>query len=140
VYIQKRSPSSVFGRGFEVIQHHMESRGLGIINIRSLFGVEAIRERKKIELVLELMEWSNQLDYDRLGFEELKYTILEVELPMLRIPVTPARNLTTIIEVAARNHLLKVMGVNSAVEFEKNLLRRMEERRGASLEGEDEVE
>ncbi len=140
VYIQKRSPASVFGRGFEVIQHHMEIRGLGIINIRSLFGVEAIRERKKIELVLELMEWSNLLDYDRLGFEEEKYTILEVELPMLRIPVTPARNLTTIIEVAARNHLLKVMGVNSAVEFEKNLLRRMEERRGASLEGEDEVE
>ena len=140
VYIQKRSPASVFGRGFEVIRHHMEIRGLGIINIRSLFGVEAIRERKKIELVVELVEWSNLLDYDRLGFEEAKFAVLEVDLPMLRIPVTPARNLTTIIEVAARNHLLKVIGVNSAVEFEKNLLRRMEERRGAALEGEDEVE
>jgi HPr kinase/phosphorylase len=140
VYIQRRSPSSVFGNGFEVIQHHMEIRGLGIINIRSLFGVEAIRERKKIELVLELMEWDTHQEYDRLGFEEEKYSILGVELPMLRIPVTPARNLTTIIEVAARNHLLKTMGYNSALEFEKKLLRKMEERGGAKLEIEDEVE
>ena len=140
VYIQRRSPSSVFGNGFEVIQHHMEIRGLGIINIRSLFGVEAIRERKKIELVLELMEWDTHQEYDRLGFEEEKYSILGVELPMLRIPVTPARNLTTIIEVAARNHLLKTMGYNSALELEKKLLRKMEERGGTKLEIEDEVE
>ena len=140
VYIQKRSPSSLIGSGFEVIQHHMEIRGLGIINIRSLFGVEAIRERKKIELVLELLEWDTQQEYDRLGFEEEKYSILGVELPMLRIPVTPARNLTTIIEVAARNHLLKVMGYDSALEFEKKLLRKMEEERGGNLEVEGEVE
>jgi len=140
VYIQRRSPTSVLGSGFEVIQHHMEIRGLGIINVRSLFGVEAIRERKKIELVLELMEWDTHLEYDRLGFEEEKYSILGVELPMLRIPVTPARNLTTIIEVAARNHLLKMMGYNSALEFEKKLLQKMEERGGAKLEIEDEVE
>ena len=140
VHIQKRSPSSVTGSGFEVIQHHMEIRGLGIINIRSLFGVEAIREKKKIELVLELMEWDTQREYDRLGFEEEKYSILGVELPMLRIPVTPARNLTTIIEVAARNHLLKVMGYDSALEFEKKLLRKIEERGEVKLEVEGEVE
>jgi len=140
VYIQKRSPSALIGSGFEVIQHHMEIRGLGIINIRSLFGVEAIRERKKIELVLELMEWDDQQEYDRLGFEEEKYPILGVELPMLRIPVTPARNLTTIIEVAARNHLLKVMGYDSALEFEKKLLRKMEESGRGKLEVGGEVE
>jgi HPr kinase/phosphorylase len=140
VHIQKRSPSSVFGSGFEVIQHHMEIRGLGIINIRSLFGVEAIRERKKIELILELMEWDAHREYDRLGFEEEKFSILGVELPMLRIPVTPARNLTTIIEVAVRNHLLKVMGYDSALEFEKKLLRKMEERGGTTVEIEGEVE
>lgn len=140
VHLQKRSPSSVFGSGFEVIQHHMEIRGLGIINIRSLFGVEAIRERKKIELVLELMEWDTHREYDRLGFEEEKYSILGVDLPMLRIPVTPARNLTTIIEVAVRNHLLKVMGYDSALEFEKKLLRKMEERGESTLEIEGEVE
>jgi HPr kinase/phosphorylase len=135
VYVQKRSPSALIGSGFEVIQHHMEIRGLGIINIRSLFGVEAIRERKKIELVLELMEWDTHREYDRLGFEEEKYSILDVELPMLRIPVT-----TTIIEVAARNYLLKVMGYNSALEFEKKLLRKMEESKGGKLEVEGEVE
>jgi HPr kinase/phosphorylase len=139
VYIQRQS-SSLIGSGFEVIQHHMEIRGLGIINIRSLFGVEAIREQKKIELVLELMEWDTQQEYDRLGFEEEKYTILGVELPMLRIPVTPARNLTTIIEVAARNHLLKVMGHDSALEFEKKLLHKMEEQEGDRPEVEGEVE
>lgn len=140
VHIQKRSPSSVIGSGFEVIQHHMEIRGLGIINIRSLFGVEAIREKKKIELVLELMEWDTHREYDRLGFEEEKFSILDVELPMLRIPVTPARNLTTIIEVAVRNHLLKVMGYDSALEFEKKLLRKMEERERDGFEVEGEVE
>jgi len=140
VYIQKRALNALIGSGFEIIQHHMEIRGLGIINIRSLFGVEAIRERKKIDLVLELMEWDTSREYDRLGFEEEKYTILGVEIPMLRIPVTPARNLTTIIEVAARNHLLKVMGYDSALEFEKKLLRKMEERGGEKLEIEGEVE
>src|SRR4030043_1996118 len=140
VHIQKRPPSSVFGSGFEVIQHHMEIRGLGIINIRSLFGVEAIRERKKIELIVELMEWDAHREYDRLGFEEEKFSILGIELPMLRIPVTPARNLTTIIEVAVRNHLLKVMGYDSALEFEKKLLRRMEEKGENKPEVEGEVE
>jgi len=140
VSIQKRSPSSLIGSGFDVIKRHMEIRGLGIINIRSLFGVEAIREQKKIELVLELMEWDTNREYDRLGFEEEKYPILGVELPMLRIPVTPARNLTTIIEVAARNHLLKVMGYDSALEFEKKLLQKMEEGGGGKLEVEGEVE
>ncbi len=140
VYIQKRSPSSVIGSGFEVIQHHMEIRGLGIINIRSLFGVEAIRERKKIELVLELMEWDTRQEYDRLGVEEERYSILDVELPMLRIPVTPARNLTTIIEVAARNYLLKVMGYDSALEFEKKILHKIEERGKDKFEVEGEVE
>lgn len=140
VYIQKRSPSSLIGSGFDVIQHHMEIRGLGIINIRSLFGVEAIRERKKIELVMELLEWDTQREYDRLGSEEEKYPILGIELPMLRIPVTPARNLTTIIEVAVRNHLLKGMGYNSALEFEKKLLRKMEERGEGKPEDEGEVE
>jgi HPr kinase/phosphorylase len=140
VYIQKRSHSSLIGSGFDVIKHHMEIRGLGIINIRSLFGVEAIREQKEIELVLELMEWDTNREYDRLGFEEEKYSILGVELPMLRIPVTPGRNLTTIIEVAARNHLLKVMGYDSALEFEKKLLQKMEEGGGGKLEVEGEVE
>jgi HPr kinase/phosphorylase len=140
VSIRKRSPGVLIGNGFEVIQHHMEVRGLGIINIRSLFGPECIRDQKKVELVLELVEWDTQQEYDRLGFEEKKYAVLGVELPMLRIPVTPARNLTTIIEVAARNHLLKVMGYDSALEFEKKLLRKMEKKGDHQSDVEGEVE
>ena len=140
VHIQKRSSSSLVGSGFDVIKYHMEIRGLGIINIRSLFGVEAIRDRKEINLVVELTEWDPNREYDRLGFEEEKYPILGFKLPMLIIPVTPARNLTTIIEVAARNHLLKMMGYDSALEFEKRLLRKMEKGEGGKLEAEVEVE
>jgi len=140
VSIQKRSPTELYGSGFDVIRHHMEIRGLGIINIRSLFGVEAIREQKKVELVLELMEWGTYDDYDRLGFEEETYPILNIELPMLRIPVTPGRNLSTIIEVAARNHLLKMMGYHSALEFEKKLLSKMEAQETGRPDSKDEVE
>lgn len=140
VHIKKRSPSTLIGSGYEIIQHHMEIRGLGIINIRRLFGVEAIREQKKIELVVELMEWDHNQEYDRFGFEEEKYIILGVELPLLRIPVTPGRNLTTIIEVAARNYLLKVMGYDSAIEFEKRLLQKIEQKGKEKFEIEGEVE
>ena len=128
VSIQRRLPAALFGSGFDVIQHHMEIRGLGIINIRHLFGVEAIRERKRIELVIELVAWDEQMEYDRVGLEEERYAILGVEIPMLKIPVTPGRNLSTIIEVAARNYLLKRMGHNSALEFESKLLRKMQEK------------
>ncbi len=128
VSIQRRLPTSLFGRGFDVIQHHMEIRGLGIINIRQLFGVEAIREQKRIGLVIELVAWGEQMEYDRVGLEEEQYSLLGVDVPMLKIPVTPGRNLSTIIEVAARNYLLKRMGFNSALEFEGKLLRKMQER------------
>ena len=126
VSIERRLPATLLGRGFDMIRHHMEIRGLGIIDIGQLFGVQAILEQKRVELVIELVAWDQQLEYDRLGLEEEKYALLEVELPMLKIPVTPARNLSTIIEVAARNHLLRRMGHHSAVEFEGRLLRKMQ--------------
>ena len=128
VSIQKRLPASLFGSGFDAIQHHMEIRGLGIINIRQLFGIEAIRERKRIELVIELVAWDSRMEYDRVGLEEKQYSLLGMDLPVLKIPVTPGRNLSTIIEVAARNHLLKRIGHHSALEFEGRLLRKMQEK------------
>ena len=140
VHIQRRSPTSVVGSGFEVIQHHMEIRGSGNHQYPEPFRGRGDPGRKKIELVLELMAWDAQREYDRLGFEEEKYSLLGVELPMFKIPVTPARNLTTIIEVAVRNHLLKGMGYDSALEFEKKLLRKMEETGGDRFEVEGEVE
>jgi len=123
VDVKRRTPDSVFGSGSEIIKHHMEIRGLGIINIKDLFGVAAIRERKKIEIVLELVEWDPSVEYDRLGVDEKKFRILDVEIPMLIVPVRPGRNMTTIIEVAARNHLLKLQGHHSAREFQERLNR-----------------
>jgi HPr kinase/phosphorylase len=119
----KRKDDSVVGQGSEIIKHHMEVRGLGIINIKDLFGVAAIRERKKIEIVLELVDWDPGVEYDRLGVEERRFRILDAEIPMMVVPVRPGRNMTTIVEVAARNHLLKLQGHHSAREFQDRLNR-----------------
>ncbi len=138
VHIRKMPPSTILGSGFDLVKHHMEVRGLGIIDIRSLFGVEAIRQRKKVELVVELVEW--QADYDRLGLEELRHTICGIELPMARIPVTPGRNLATIIEVAAKNHLLKVMGYHAATELERKLTKKITSKERRNKPPGDEIE
>src|SRR3954462_2797604 len=120
---RRQGTNSVYGSGSEIIKHHMEIRGIGIINIKDLFGVSAVRERKKVEMVVELVEWDDKVEYDRLGIEEQKYTILDIEVPLLVIPVRPGRNLTTIVEVAARNPLLKLQGHHSAKEFQEKLSR-----------------
>jgi HPr kinase/phosphorylase len=116
-----RKQGDVYGHGNEMIQHHMEIRGLGILNIKDLFGVAAVRDRKKIELVIELVEWAPTAEYDRLGLEQESMNILGAELPHAVVPVRPGRNMTTIVEVAARNHLLKLRGHNSAQEFAERL-------------------
>lgn len=127
IKVRFKLPSVIFGEGMDLLHYHMEIRGLGIINIKHLFGVAAIRERKKIDLVLELVEWEEGKEYDRLGLEEIKYKIHGVELPLMRIPVRPGRNISTIVEVAARNQLLKEMGYHSAQEFQDLLEKRMAE-------------
>jgi len=139
VDVKRKTADSVVGSGSEIIKHHMEIRGLGIINIKDLFGVAAIRERKKIEIVLELVEWDPNVEYDRLGVEDRKFRILDVEVPMLVVPVRPGRNMTTIIEVAARNHLLKLQGHHSAREFQDRLNRAIAVAPGAGV-GEMDVE
>ena len=121
VDLKRKQGGAAYGSGYELIKHHMEIRGLGIINIKDLFGVSAVRERKKLEMVIELVEWDEKHEYDRLGVDEQKYSVLGVEVPLLTIPVRPGRNLTTIIEVAARNHLLKLQGHHSARAFKERL-------------------
>lgn len=116
-----RRGGDVYGHGNEMIQHHMEIRGLGILNIKDLFGVASVRDRKKIELVIELVEWTSGAEYDRLGLEQESMNILGAELPHAVVPVRPGRNMTTIVEVAARNHLLKLRGHHSAQEFAERL-------------------
>jgi len=117
----------IMGEGTnKIIGHHMEIRGLGIINITHLYGVRAIRDRKQIQLVVVLEEWNSAKKYDRLGNEEEYVELLGVSIPKLEIPVKPGRNIPTIIEVAAMNERLKKMGYNSAKEFNRNILKWIE--------------
>lgn len=127
IKVRFKLPAVLFGEGNDLLHYHMEIRGLGIINIKHLFGVAAIRERKKIDMVIELVEWQDGEEYDRLGLEEQTYDLLGVKLPLQTIPVRQGRNITTIVEVAARNQLLKEMGYHSAIEFEERLEQRMAE-------------
>jgi HPr kinase/phosphorylase len=128
VVIRRKVPGVLFGSAADLIKYHMEIRGLGIINIKDLFGVSSIRQNKKIELVIELVEWLQDLNVERLGLDEHTYPILEAKIPYLMIPVRPARDLTMIVEVAARNHLLKRMGYNAAREFDSNLHEKISDR------------
>jgi HPr kinase/phosphorylase len=121
VDVSKTPPSTIIGSGNELIRHNMEIRGLGIINIKDLFGVAAIRERKRIDLVVLLEEWTTGGAYDRLGVKPETHDILGVSIPKVLVPVRPGRSLATIIEVAARNQLLKGMGHHSAMEFQERV-------------------
>ncbi len=121
VEIRKKPPATLYGSSTDLLQYHLEIRGLGILNIKDLFGVAAIREQKLVEIVVELVEWNPNYEYDRLGIDEHKYMILEVPVPYLKIPVSPGRNITTIIEVAARNNLLKAQGHYSSRKFQDRL-------------------
>jgi len=110
----------------KIIAHHMEIRGMGIINVTHLFGVGAIRDRKEIQLVVTLTEWDSQKNYDRIGLEEQNTELLGVSIPKLEIPVKPGRNIPIIIETAAMNERLKSMGYNAAKEFNHNILKWIE--------------
>ncbi len=127
----RRHGHQLVGRAAGILGHHMEIRGLGIINIKDLYGISAVREQKVVELIAELHEWDASVEYDRLGFDEQRETLLEVEVTKLRLPVRPGRNIATLIEVAARNQLLKAQGIHSARAFRDKLHRAMHDPEGA---------
>jgi HPr kinase/phosphorylase len=138
VFLRRASRNTIDGYAPPIVRHHMEIRGLGIINVKDLFGISAVREVKRVELVIELVEDEGQ-PLDRLGLEEEVFDILEEELPLLRLPVRPGRNIATLIEVAARDRLLKFMGHDSARALQERLDRRLleEKQRRASPDFED---
>ncbi len=119
IEIEKRGKKVLLGKGADVIKHYMEIRGLGIINIRDLFGLSSIVDSKAIDLIVEFEYWDSSKEYDRIGLEAEEREILGVKVPAIRIPVSPARNLSTLVEVAVRNHILKQSGINSAEKFLK---------------------
>jgi len=117
VEVIRSGEDALIGTAPEILRHVMEVRGLGILNIKALFGIGAIRSRQKIQLVIRLEEWQQNSDYDRLGTNEEKYEILGIKLPCKTIPVRPGRNLSNIIEVAAMNYRLKSIGYDAAEQF-----------------------
>jgi len=98
----------------EMTRHHIEIRGIGLVNVTDLFGVSATRTSKRVELVVQLERWDPAREYDRLGLDETYYETLGIRVPMIRMPVAPGRNLAILVEVAARNQLLRNGGHNSA--------------------------
>ncbi len=124
IQIEKEPDGALWGFSHEQGRHHMEIRGLGIIDIEKLFGISATCEKKQIDLVIELVG-SEELITDRVGLETDTYTLMEQEIPRKSIPVRPGRNLTAIVEVAARDYLLKKRGYHAAREFERKLLKNL---------------
>lgn len=119
--------NTILGQGAnKIIGHHMEIRGVGILNIQQLYGVGAIREQKQVQLVVQLEEWDATKVYDRLGTHQLTQDLLGVKIPALEVPVKPGRNIPIILETAAMNERLKSMGYYAAREFNQNVLRWIE--------------
>jgi HPr kinase/phosphorylase len=125
VIATRRGNDVLIGRGHELQRHHMEIRGVGVIDIPSIFGIRAVRQQKRIEVVVQLEEWDKARTVDRTGLDGATTTILDVEIPKAVIPLNPGKNITVVAEVVAMNHLLRYSGVNAAEAFNERLMNRM---------------
>jgi HPr kinase/phosphorylase len=130
VQVTRRGNDVLIGRGHELAAHHMEIRGIGLIDIPALFGVRAVRQQKRIEVVVQLEDWETAKDTDRTGLSREETTILDVAVPRVVVPLNPGKNITVISEVVAMMHLLRYSGVDVAAAFNARLIKRMKEQRG----------
>lgn len=121
VEIRRRAASIIIGTCPELTRHHMEVRGLGLINLRDLFGVASTRTAKRVELIVQLERWDPDREYDRLGIDDAFFELLGLRVPLIRMPVAPGRNLAILVEVAARNQLLKTRGLHAARDLAARL-------------------
>jgi len=125
VEIRRVSKITLVGSAPEIIRHYIELRGIGIVDVKRLFGVGAVKDTERIDLVVTLEQWVQGKMYDRFGLDDEKIEILGIEVPMITIPVKPGRNLAIILEIAAMNSRQKRMGYNTAEEFNKKLIEHM---------------
>lgn len=121
IMITRKGEGILMGSGTDLVKHFMEIRGLGLLDIRSMFGIRAIRFQKRVEVVVELQERNPNEDYTRTGLDDQSITILDVELPLIKLPIFPGKNVTVIAEVIALNYLLKHYGYDAAKEFTSRL-------------------
>jgi HPr kinase/phosphorylase len=125
VITTRRGNDVLIGRSHELQRHHMEIRGVGLIDIPSIFGIRAVRQQKRIEVVVKLDDWDQEAVVDRTGLDIQTTTILDVEVPLITVPLNPGKNITVIAEVIALNHLLRYSGINPAEVFNDRLIGRM---------------
>jgi HPr kinase/phosphorylase len=130
VQVTRRGADVLIGRGHELAGPHMEIRGIGLIDIPALFGVRAVRQQKRIEVVVQLEDWETARDQDRTGLLHQETEILDVRLPRVIVALNPGKNITVISEVVAMMHLLRYSGVDVAAAFNERLIKRMKEQRG----------
>jgi HPr kinase/phosphorylase len=116
VTITRRHGDVLIGAGNQLLRHHMEIRGLGIIDVQAIFGIRSIRLQKRVEVEVNLREWSAEEEYERVGLDDRKTSILGIEIPLVQVPITPGKNITVIAEVIALNYLIKVTGGYSPAE------------------------
>jgi HPr kinase/phosphorylase len=121
VDIRRRQETILIGTCPELTRHHMELRGLGVINIKELFGIASTRSSKRVEFVVQLERWDPAREYERLGLDDDFYEVLGLRIPLIRMPVAPGRNIAILVEVAARNQLLKARGHHAARELAQRL-------------------
>ncbi len=127
VIATRRGNDVLIGRGHELQRHHMEIRGVGLIDVPHIFGVRAVRQQKRIEVVVRLEEWNQNATVERTGLDTKYTTILDVQIPIITIPLNPGKNITVIAEVIALNHLLRYSGINTAQDFNDRLIGRMKQ-------------
>lgn len=132
VIVTKKEEQLLIGSGTDLVQHFMEIRGLGLVDVRAMFGIRAIRFQKRVEVVVNMQLWDPNEEYTRLGMVEDAYPILDVNLPMVKLPITPGKNVTVICEVIAMNYLLRHYGYDPAEVFARRLAERIQ-RKGATI-------
>jgi HPr kinase/phosphorylase len=138
VDVRRRQETILIGTCPELTRHHMELRGLGVINIMELFGVASTRSAKRVELVVQLERWMPTREYERLGLDDVFFEILGLPVPLIRMPVAPGRNIAILVEVAARNQLLRARGHHAARELAERLERTLRQATLPSMDDEDE--
>ncbi|MCY3872099.1 MAG: HPr(Ser) kinase/phosphatase [Gemmatimonadetes bacterium] len=125
VLVSRKVQGMIMGSSGETLRDHIEIRGLGILNVRNMFGVRAVRMQKRVEVVVKLIKWDETAAYDRIGLDEDWVSILDLEVPQVTVPIYPGKNITVIAETIALNYQLKIQGYHTAQEFNRRLVERM---------------